>query len=234
MTSVTTTVTRTETGSRAMPKPHRDRGIEGRMAKWYAATTFKSLADFQQLARRIAGQLPQGGSVLEIAPGPGYLCIELAKLGPFAIRGVDLSQEMVKIAREKAAQAGVKADFEQGNASNLPYPRETFDFLVCRAAFKNFAKPVEALREMHRVLKPGGRGLIIDLRRDASWGDVSRAVDQMGLGLVNRTVTRLTFRFMLLKSAYAQEHFEQMLAQTEFGKVEIVRGDIGLEVWMTK
>lgn len=230
MTSVTTTVTR----NLAMPKPHRDRGIEGRMAKWYAATTFKSLADFQQLAQRIAKDLPQGGSVLEIAPGPGYLCIELAKLGPYAIRGVDLSHAMVRIAREKAVQAGVKIDFEQGNASNLPFPRETFDFLVCRAAFKNFAQPVGALREMHRVLKPGGRGMIIDLRRDASWTDVSRAVDQMGLGLVNRTLTRLTFRFMLLKNAYAKEHFEQMLAQTELGKVEIVKGDIGLEIRMTK
>ena len=217
-----------------MPKPHRDRGIEGRMATWYAATTFKSMADFRELAQRIAKDLPQGGSVLEIAPGPGYLCIELAKLGPFAIRGVDLSQAMVKIARKKAAEAGVKVDFEQGNASSLPYPRETFDFLVCRAAFKNFAQPVQALQEMWRVLKPGGRGLIVDLRRNASWADVSRAVDQMGLGMVNRTLTRLTFRFMLLKSAYAKEHFEQMLAQTLFGKVEIVESGIGFEVWMTK
>jgi len=226
----TTAATRTM----AMPKPHRDRGIEGRMATWYAATTFKSMADFRELAQRIAKDLPQGGSVLEIAPGPGYLCIELAKLGPFAIRGVDLSQAMVKIARKKAAEAGVKVDFEQGNASSLPYPRETFDFLVCRAAFKNFAQPVQALQEMWRVLKPGGRGLIVDLRRNASWADVSRAVDQMGLGMVNRTLTRLTFRFMLLKSAYAKEHFEQMLAQTLFGKVEIVESGIGFEVWMTK
>jgi len=230
MTTVTTTVTKYP----AMPKPHRDRGIDGRMAKWYAATTAKSMGDFRELAQRIAKELPEGGSVLEIAPGPGYFCIELAKLGPYVIRGVDLSQAMVKIAREKAASAGVRVDFEQGNASNLPYPRETFDFLVCRAAFKNFARPVEALREMCRVLKPGGRGLIVDLRRDAPIGEVNRLVDGMGLSAVNRIVTKLTFRWMLLKSAYAKEHFEQMLRQTEFGKVEIVEESIGFEVWMTK
>jgi len=197
-----------------MPKPHRDRGIEGRMAQWYAGTTAKSMADFRELAQRIARELPQGGSVLEIAPGPGYLCIELAKLGPFAIRGVDLSASMVKIAREKAVQAGVQVDFEQGNSSNLPYPRETFDFLVCRAAFKNFAQPVKALEEMYRVLKPGGAGLVV--------------------GPVNRLFTKLAFRWMLLKTAYAREHFEQMLAQTPFARVRIDENEIGLEVRMEK
>lgn len=230
MTSVTATVTR----NMAMPKPHRDRGIEGRMAQWYAATTAKSMGDFRELAQRIAGELPQGGSVLEIAPGPGYFCIELAKLGPYAIRGVDLSEAMVKIARAKAEEAGVQVDFEQGNAANLPYPREAFDFLVCRAAFKNFAQPVRALREMCRVLKPGGRGLIIDLRRNAGIAEVNEHVDTMGLSAVNRVITKLTFRWMLLKSAYAREHFEQMLAKTAFGQFEVIESGIGLEVWMAK
>ncbi len=218
----------------AMPKPHRDRGIEGNLAKWYASTTAKSMREFQELAQRVARELPNGGSVLEVAPGPGYFCIELAKLGPYAVRGVDLSDSMVKIARRKADEAGVRVDFDQANSSNLPFPQETFDFLVCRAAFKNFAQPVKALQEMHRVLKPGGRALVIDLRRDASPTVVSRAVDRMGLGLVNRTFTKLTFRFMLLKNAYTKEHFEQMLAQTQFNSTQIVEADIGFEVWMTR
>lgn len=218
----------------AMPKPHRDRGIEGSMAKWYASTTGKSMHEFQELAQRIARELPHGGSVLEVAPGPGYFCIELARLGPYAVRGVDLSADMVRIARAKAEQAGVRVDFVQGNSSNLPFPKETFDFLVCRAAFKNFAQPVKALEEMHRVLKPGGRALVIDLRRDANPAEVSEAVNHMGLGWVNRTVTRLTFRFMLLRNAYTREHFQQMLAQTQFRKTDIVESGIGFEVWMTK
>jgi ubiquinone/menaquinone biosynthesis C-methylase UbiE len=218
----------------AMPKPHRDRGIEGNLAKWYASTTAKSMREFQELAQRVARELPQGGSVLEIAPGPGYFCIELAKLGPYAIRGVDLSESMVRIARKKAEEAGVHVDFQHGNSSNLPFPQGTFDLLVCRAAFKNFAQPVKALQEMWRVLKPGGRGLLIDLRRDASPATVSRAVEQMGLGAVNRAITKLTFRFMLLKNAYTKEHFEQMLAQTQFSKTEIAESGIGFEIWMTR
>jgi len=222
------------TSTIAMPKPHRDRGIEGRLATWYAATTAKSMRDFQELAQRIAREVPAGARVLEIAPGPGYLSIELAKLGPFRVTGVDLSADMVRIARAKAEQAGVSVDFQQGNSSNLPFPAGTLDFLVCRAAFKNFAQPVRALQEMHRVLKPGGRGLIIDLRRDASREEVSRGVDDMGLSFVNRIVTKLTFRFMLLKSAYAREHFERMIAQTQFSGKEITESGIGFEIRLTK
>lgn len=224
----------TNTTAMPMPKPHRDRGIEGRLATWYAATTAKSMRDFQELAQRIARETPAGASVLEVAPGPGYFCIELAKLNPYRITGVDLSQDMVKIARGKAEKAGVSVDFQQGNSSNLPFPAGSFDIVVCRAAFKNFAQPVRALQEMYRVLKPGGRALIIDLRRDASQEEVSRGVDQMGLSLVNRIITKLTFRFMLLRSAYAREHIERMLTQTQFGGKEVVESGIGFEILLTK
>lgn len=216
------------------PKPHRDRGIEGRMATWYAATTSKMMRDFEDLAQRVAREVPEGGSVLEVAPGPGYFCVELAKLGPYRVTGVDLSMDMVRIARENAAKAGVSAAFEQGNAANLPFGAGSFDFLICRAAFKNFAKPVQALHEMHRVLKPGGRALIIDLRRNAPANEVSREVDRMELSAMNRMITKLTFRFMLLKSAYAREHFEQMLAHTPFRNAQINEGGIGFEIWLTR
>lgn len=222
----------------ALPRPHRDRGIEGRMANWYAATTGKSMQPFQDLARRLAGEFAPSpdapADLLEIAPGPGYLSIELAKLGPFRVTGIDLSPDMVRIATENAARAQVSADFLQGNSASLPFPPDTFDFLVCRAAFKNFAQPVRALQEMHRVLRPGGRALIIDLRRNASPREIREGVDAMGLSLVNRIITRLTFRFMLIPSAYTREHIEQMLTQTHFPEARIDESGIGFEIWMTK
>ncbi len=160
--------------------------------------------------------------------------MELAKRGSYAITGLDISRTFMKIAAKNAAEAGVEADFQQGSASNMPFPRSSFDFLLCRAAFKNFAQPVGALQEMCRVLKPGGRGLIIDLRGDANPAEIRRHVDRMGLSTFNRIMTRLAFKTMLLKSAYTKEQFQQMLAQTEFSKVEIAEADIGLEISMTK
>jgi hypothetical protein len=83
---------------------------------------------------------------------------------------------------------------------------------------------------MHRVLKPGGRALIIDLRRDASRESVAAAVDKMCLSRVNAFITKLTFRFILLKRAYTKREFEQFLAQTDFGSNEIKEDLTGLEL----
>jgi ubiquinone/menaquinone biosynthesis C-methylase UbiE len=224
----------------ALPKPHKDRGMEGLVAKWYTANTGKSYDEFTKLARRVARELPPGSAVLEVAPGPGYFCIELAKLGNhsiiggYSITGLDISHTFVEIASRKATEAGVHADFRQGNASSMPFPDNTFDFLLCRAAFKNFAQPIRALQEMCRVLKPGGRALIIDLRKDASLDDINHHVEGMGLGAINKMLTKLAFRTMLLKSAYSKEHFRQMLEQANFRSVDIAEADIGLEISMTK
>jgi ubiquinone/menaquinone biosynthesis C-methylase UbiE len=208
--------------------------MEGMVAKWYAANTGKALDEFAQLARRVAGQLPPGARVLEVAPGPGYFSIELARLGPYSITGLDISHTFVAMASQRAAAAGVRVEFRQGNASSMPFAGDTFDFLLCRAAFKNFGQPVRALQEMCRVLKPGGRGLIIDLRRDASPESINRQVDTMGLSAIDKIMTKLIFRFSLIKSAYTKEQFAQMLAQAAFHAVDIEETEIGLEIFMTK
>jgi len=208
--------------------------MEGMVAKWYTANTGKSYEEFTRLAQRIAGELAPGSRVLEVAPGPGYFCIELAKLGDYSITGLDISRTFVEIASKRAAEAGVRVDFRQGNASSMPFGENTFDFLVCRAAFKNFGDPIRALQEMYRVLKPGGRGLIIDLRHDAPMESINHLVDGMGLGPIDRMFTKLTFRWMLLKSAYTREQFQYMLAQAKIPRVEIKEADIGFEILMTK
>jgi len=208
--------------------------MEGMVAKWYTTNTGQSLAEFSKLARRVADQLPPGSTVLEVAPGPGYFCIELAKLGAYSITGLDISHTFVEIASKKAAEAGVRVGFRQGSASNMPFSQDTFDFLLCRAAFKNFAEPVRALQEMCRVLKPGGRGLIIDLRKDASMESINHEVEGMRLNPINKILTKLTFRTMLLKSAYTKEQFRYMLAQANFRTVDIHEAGIGFEISMTK
>ncbi len=218
----------------AMRKPHADRGMEGMVAKWYAANTAEIMKEYVDLARRIAGEIPQGTAILEVAPGPGYFSIELAKLGTYAITGLDLSRTFVKMATRKAAEAGVRVDFRQGSASNMPLQKDSFDFLLCRAAFKNFADPVGALQEMCRVLKPGGRGLIIDLKRNVSPETISNHVDGMGLTWFNRILTKLAFKGMLVKSAYMREEFEQMIAQAKFSNLAIEESDLGLEISMSK
>jgi len=215
-------------------KPYKGMGMEGAVAKWYAALTRKSLEDFRTLARRTAEQIPAGGSVLEVAPGPGYFAIELAKLGKFRITGIDISKTFVEIASANAAKAGVLVDFRQGNASGMPFSDDSFDFLLCRAAFKNFSEPQQALEEMHRILKPGGQALIIDLRGDASMEAINQAISGMKLGTLNGIITKYTFRFMLLKRAYTKREFEVMISQSGFDEARIDEGPIGLEILLSK
>jgi len=209
-------------------------GMEGFIADWYAKITLKNIDAFRADAKKIAAQLQRGAQLLEVAPGPGYLAIELAKMGLYHVTGLDISARFVEIAQQNADQAGVGIDFRQGDASRMPFEAGSFDFIVCRAAFKNFSRPVDALNEMHRVLKPGGKALIIDLRGDASEDDINQEVLGMGLSPLNTWITKFTFKHSLIKRAYKRADFEQMAAQSAFGHATITEDKIGLEVCLEK
>ena len=157
--------------------------MEGFVACWYARNT--AGRDHRKSAELVAGQVGGSGSILEVATGPGYLAIELAKLGTYRVFGLDISQSFVQMATARAQDAGVAVEFRHGDAAQMPFPPNSFDFIVCQAAFKNFSEPVQALREMHRVLKPGGKALILDLRPDASPKAINAEVKKMGLGWFN-------------------------------------------------
>jgi ubiquinone/menaquinone biosynthesis C-methylase UbiE len=220
-------------GMAAAPtKPHKGAGMEGFVASWYARQTARDLDEFQRTARRIAAHLNPGSRVLEIAPGPGYLAIELAKLTDGRVTGLDISRSFVRMAAENAREANVRVDFEHGDAADLPFPDTQFDFIVCRAAFKNFTRPLVALNEMHRVLKPGGTALIIDLRKDFSRRAVSDYV--AGRGVFAAAMIKLTFNTMLKKRAYTKESMAGLVSQSQFGRGEIRLDPLGFEAWLRK
>ncbi len=208
--------------------------MEGPIATWYTKTVQKDIDDYRQGAKAIATRIPNGSAVLEVAPGPGYLSIELAKLGKYTITGLEISKTFVEIAQQKAREAGVSIDFRQGSAQRIPFAEKTFDGLYCRAAFKNFSDPLLALNEMHRVLKPGGQAVIFDLRADASNADINQFVDNMGLNWINTLSTKWTFKFMLLKRAYTPASLESLAAQSNFKRCEIQTNNIGMSVWLKK
>ena len=209
--------------------------MEGPIASWYTRLTLKDIKRHKLMAEQLAPKIPTGGSVLEIAPGPGYFCIELARLGNYRITGLDISKSFVEIARANAAQAGVQAEFRLGNASEMPFESGSFDFTFCQAAFKNFCEPVRAIAEMYRVLRPGGVAVIVDMRRDAAQPEIDTEVDGMHLGPLDAFMTRATFRFMLLKSAYSLDEMRAMIAQTPFGRrYRIDASGIGFQLWLEK
>jgi ubiquinone/menaquinone biosynthesis C-methylase UbiE len=207
--------------------------MEGVIASWYTRNTGRDRTRFDDTARLIANRVRPGARVLEVAPGPGYLAIELARRG-YSVTALDISKSFVRIARENAIKAGVVVDVQHGNAAQMPFADASFDHVVCVAAFKNFTDPIGAMDEMHRVLRPGGQASIFDLRKDATDAEIDAEVRTMNLSSFNTRVTRWTFQFMLLRLAYTHQQFEDLAAHSRFGRCEISTVGIGCEVRLTK
>ena len=209
-------------------------GMEGRIAAWYAKNTQKDMAEFRSLADRLSKEIPAHSRVLEVAPGPGCLSIELTKLGQYEMTGLDISDTFVEIATANAQKESVKVDFRQGNVSAMPFDDNTFDLIVCRAAFKNFSQPLQAMNEMYRVLKLGGHAIIADLRKDASLEEVDDYIKKTDLSRINLLLYKIIFRFVLIPRAYSKQQFVEMASSSRFGTSEIIKSGIGFEVILRK
>jgi ubiquinone/menaquinone biosynthesis C-methylase UbiE len=207
--------------------------MEGMIATWYARNTKGDRRHGLSAESLVAG-LPAKSRVLEVACGPGYLAIEIARRGDFEVTGLDISESFVRIARDNAQAEGLAIAFRHGNASELPFADRSFDRVVCQAAFKNFADPVGALNEMHRVLAPGGRASIYDLRKEASYADVDAEVDRMQLSRLGTLWTRWTFRMFLLKNAYTEEGIRALVEKSRFGTGAYRRDGIAFEMVLTR
>jgi ubiquinone/menaquinone biosynthesis C-methylase UbiE len=205
-------------------------GMEGAVARRYAESTGKDPRRHEEQAEQVRRRLPGGGRVLEVAPGPGYTAIALARDEAYRVTGLDISETFVGIAQDNAREAAVPVDFRPGNASAMPFPDAAFDFVLCCAAFKNFADPAGALREMRRVLTPDGRALVIDLRKDVTREAVAEDVARMGLGRLDRVLTRFILGTMLARRAHTKEEFAGYLAQTSFSSYTITETPLALEV----
>lgn len=215
-------------------KGYKGIGMEGAIARWYAASNGKSPDRWEEQVAVVRERAAKGSTILEVAPGPGYLSIALARTGGYTVTGLDISETFVQIARAKAAEAGVAVDFRLGNASAMPFEDESFDFVVCCAAFKNFSDPVGALRETHRVLRPGGGALIVDLRRDVTKQAVEDDVARMGMGGLSKVFTKFALRSFLPRRAYTKGDFEAFIAQTSFRTYDIRLSPLALEVDLRK
>ncbi len=103
--------------------------------------------------------------VLDVACGTGDFTIEIARKAAVGSRvtGIDLSEGMMEIGREKVAKAGVVAEMVQGDCEELPYDEGTFDRISVGFGVRNFEHLEKGLQEMYRVLKKDGKLVILEL-----------------------------------------------------------------------
>jgi demethylmenaquinone methyltransferase / 2-methoxy-6-polyprenyl-1,4-benzoquinol methylase len=115
----------------------------------------------------------EGGRALDVACGTGDLAIELARrVGERGeVVGCDFSERMLELARAKAAAPNMR--FERANALALPYPDDSFDAATVAFGARNFADLGRGLAEMARVVRPGGRVVVLEIttpqRPPLSW-----------------------------------------------------------------
>jgi demethylmenaquinone methyltransferase / 2-methoxy-6-polyprenyl-1,4-benzoquinol methylase len=110
--------------------------------------------------------LPPAGRVLDVATGTGDVALEIARQArqDITIVGVDISREMMELGRRKvlASPFAGRITFESAPCEALPFPDASFDGVTIAFGIRNVVDRPGGLREMHRILKPGGRAVILE------------------------------------------------------------------------
>jgi len=127
-------------------------------------STAAVFTDADVLARILAEVAPRKDmAILDVGCGPGILAAALAPLAGEVV-GLDVTPKMVELARERCRKAGLdNARFELGQAEALPFADGAFAAVVTRATLHHFPEPHKVLREMARVVRPGGRAVVADV-----------------------------------------------------------------------
>ena len=141
----------------ALSKKH----FDGQAAEYDQRDTYYYSQNGKISCRDIAEQISgvPYEALLDVGCGTGFLIDLLAKQRPARYCGVDLSDEMIRVAKGKGIRG---AEFIVGSADRLPYPDESFDIVACSQSFHHYPYPEKAMREAKRVLRPGGLYMLSD------------------------------------------------------------------------
>src|SRR5579883_2852937 len=147
------------------------RRMFGAIAPRYDLTNTVISLGLHRWWKRLAA-VPPGGRAADVCCGTGDLALLMARrAGPRGrVLGVDFSEEMLAVARHRAARAGVGdvCRFVLGDALALAVPDGALDAVTVGFGIRNVLRPDGALRELHRVLRPGGRAVILEFSRPQS------------------------------------------------------------------
>jgi len=169
-----------------------------------------------------------GGKLLEVGCGTGRLLITLAEeLPEISFKGADISEEMLCLARANAQKEGFSESISllKGTAEELSeIPDSSFDCVLSHASFSGWLDPENSLKEISRILKPGGVLYISDWRRDAPMEAVSALMRRAMNEPAHLERIRMAF-----EAAYSEGEFKGILSHSPFALIEFRTEDH----WMT-
>jgi len=147
-----------------------DEGIQGEFDVQTYNSMMRSLRDrgWMETGHIIRSGIAHG-LALEIGPGPGYLGLEwLKKTESTMLLAVEISPEMTKIAERNAREYGLegRVKYVKGDAHQIPFDDNTFDGVFTNGSLHEWSQPIRVFDEVYRVLKPGAKCFISDMRRD--------------------------------------------------------------------
>ena len=146
---------------------------------------------WRRTAVRLSGAAP-GQRVLDCATGTGDLALAFKRaVGPRGeVIGTDFCREMLEPAPAKAARAGLEVKFEVADALSLPYPAQRFDVASIAFGIRNVDDPLRCLRELSRVVVPGGRVVVLEFGQpQGAFGALFRFYSRAVMPLVGGLVT---------------------------------------------
>ena len=151
-----------------------------------AAATFMQLRSAETSAGFMRECLRPGVRMLDCGCGPGTITVDLARLvAPGEVIGIDMADAQLNFARAVAVQQGVdNVRFEIADVGELPYADASFDVVTSHSLLEHLPNPLLALREMARVLKPGGYVAIrcLDFEHQITWPDLPAFRQAVELG----------------------------------------------------
>ena len=181
---------------RKLPQRSLPQGLAGRITLWFMQKEHKSV--YKNMVKAL--DLQPEDDLLEVACGSGHFLKKYASHA-HSVVGLELSEVAVKLATKKNKEriAAGTAEIVQGEASQLPWEDNRFSVAIAMGSFSIFPKPVESLKEMYRVLRPGGR-VVIGLEHNAEDGlDHTKYAEKYGM----RVYTKDEVRAMMKEAAFS-------------------------------